>query len=92
MSPRLNASRDVHVHISRLVIDRSVLDAGSVDQLKQQVIDRIAGRFGDRTADRGEAAAPWNPGDAIADAVSSQIESRVPNSESRITSRAERGR
>jgi hypothetical protein len=82
MTPRRNASRDVHVHIGRLVIDQSILDTGSVDRLKEQLIDRIASRL----ADRSEPSARWNASDAIAEAVSSGIESRVPNPESRTSS------
>ena len=69
---------DIHVHIGRLVVDRSALAASGVRGLHDEVIDRITHRL-DGGAGEADAAPAGKPGlsDAIAAAVAGHVSPRL---------------
>jgi hypothetical protein len=74
--------RDVHVRISRLVVDRTALSASGGVGLSERLADRISGRIA------GSAPVPDAAGrsaliDAIADAVSAQVSPHVTTARKR---------
>jgi hypothetical protein len=63
--------RDVHVRISRLVIDRAALSGAGADGLRERLTARIAARIADQPADGGPSRSSLS--DSIAEAVSARV-------------------
>lgn len=69
--------REVHVHVSRIVVDRGVVPGTGVAQLREHLAGRIANRVTRAATETTEPASPFSVADAIADAIASRVSPHV---------------